>query len=166
MKSTNTVYQEMRDHGLVLGHFESDLYVRDTPPARAVLTRHGCDDWRPFHDPRDHRALCVPFAYDPWWERAKAADRQAQAPDEDPIRVTGVWEAEPRLRYLVRVSSPVLRIYEISHDEPIGPRVQSLEDGFNLDEYLDEADAPGVQLYDCPAWVNEALDTVREFCVN
>lgn len=63
-----TIYGDAVSAGLVAGHHESDLYLRDTPEARALLERHGktVDGWnvQPFTSETDgERLLDVPFAY-------------------------------------------------------------------------------------------------------
>lgn len=68
-----TLYQELKAAGFELDKRESDLYVLDTPEARAIITkpRHKTlgQNMTSFICQRDGRRwLEVPFAYDPFWE--------------------------------------------------------------------------------------------------
>lgn len=71
-----TLYEELKSKGHELDHHESDLYVRDTREARAILANHGkrVDGWnvQRFQSNIDAKMwLDIPFAYDPWWNRAE-----------------------------------------------------------------------------------------------
>jgi hypothetical protein len=66
---TKSLYQELRTTGIPTDHHESDLYVLDTPEARALIAKHG-KRGSSFTSQIDRRRwLDVPFAYDPFWER-------------------------------------------------------------------------------------------------
>lgn len=67
-----SIYQDALATGLFEGNRGTDLYMRDTPQARAILSKHGkeVDGWNviSFVDQsRDDRQLLleVPFAYTP-----------------------------------------------------------------------------------------------------
>lgn len=54
-----------------LDHHASDLYVLDTPVARLVIRQFGRES-SGFTSPNDgKRWLDVPFAYEPFWNKAK-----------------------------------------------------------------------------------------------
>ena len=63
-----SIYSDMKKAGLVTGHHYGDLYVLDTPEARAILAKHGrkVDGWnvQPFIDQvTGARSLDLPFQY-------------------------------------------------------------------------------------------------------
>lgn len=73
-----TVYDDMNAAGLVTGSHYSDLYVRNTPEARAILARHGLriDGWnvQRFRDNVSGEAsLDLPLRFDPYWKAREAA---------------------------------------------------------------------------------------------
>lgn len=72
-----SVYRELVAAGCEVDHHESDLYARATPRANAIIAAHAVNavrfasaiDGSPWWD--------LPFAYDPFWERAAArSDRK------------------------------------------------------------------------------------------
>lgn len=69
-----TIYERMNEAGLVAGSHESDLYVKDTPEARAILKeveviRGVRLAYSAFvSNINNERCLDIPFMYDPWWE--------------------------------------------------------------------------------------------------
>lgn len=72
-----SVYSAMVAAGIPTDHHESDLYVKDTPEARAILMTHdkkpgtwGCPGFTSAID--GTRWLDVPFCYDPYWEKRGA----------------------------------------------------------------------------------------------
>ena len=67
-----TIYQDALATGLFEGNRGADLYMRDTPQARAILAKHGkkVDGWNvvSFSDQSTDartRLLEIPFAYTP-----------------------------------------------------------------------------------------------------
>lgn len=74
-QGTPTLYEALHAAGVPLDSHESDLYVKDTPEARAILVAHGkcpgawgCEAFTSNIEPRD----CwfdVPFAFDPYWQQ-------------------------------------------------------------------------------------------------
>ncbi|WP_087720543.1 hypothetical protein [Salinicola salarius] len=69
-----SIYDAMRHADLVVGHHESDLYVRDTRLARKLLeelrARGVTFTVIPFvSETGEGPCLEIPFAYDPYWER-------------------------------------------------------------------------------------------------
>lgn len=69
-----TLYTDLKAARLDLDNHESDLYVRDTPEARAILAVHGKrvdgHNVQRFTSQIDGKPwLDIPFAYTPWWER-------------------------------------------------------------------------------------------------
>ena len=67
--SGKSLYQDLRAAGIPTDHHESDLYVLDTPAARALIVKHG-KKGSGFTSQIDRkRWLDVPFAYDPFWEK-------------------------------------------------------------------------------------------------
>lgn len=64
-----SLYQDLRDAKIPTDHHESDLYVLDTPVARALIAKHG-KKGSGFTSQIDRkRWLDVPFAYDPFWKK-------------------------------------------------------------------------------------------------
>lgn len=66
-----SIYQDALSAGLKVDHHESDLYLEDTPKARALVEEHG---WyrisfivQPEHRDAGQAWLDIPFAYDPHW---------------------------------------------------------------------------------------------------
>lgn len=80
MPEEKSLYEDMVEAGVETDHHESDLYVLDTPTARAVLQRHGklfAGDRREAGGPYVARFVSeadgrpwveVPFSYDPFWK--------------------------------------------------------------------------------------------------
>ena len=75
-----SLYHELKSAGIELDSHYSDLYVKDSPQARAIIQRHmdkkarfpslfiSQIDGKPWFD--------IPFAFMPYWElRAKSAAR-------------------------------------------------------------------------------------------
>jgi len=69
-----SLYDELLAAGVPLDNHESDLYVKDTPEARAILAKHG-KRAAPFVNQIDHTIwFDVPFMYEPFW-RARVVPR-------------------------------------------------------------------------------------------
>jgi hypothetical protein len=67
-----SLYDDLRAAGCELDNHESDLYVKDTAEARAILARHQRSGKR-FTSQIDGRLwLDVPFAFAPWWRERGA----------------------------------------------------------------------------------------------
>lgn len=67
------LYDELVKEGFKLDHHESDLYIKDSPLARELVTKHGFV-YTTFKDDIDHEMwLDVPFAYAPFWRERAAA---------------------------------------------------------------------------------------------
>jgi hypothetical protein len=72
--NTKTLFQSIKDAGIPFANHESDLYIPDTPEARAILDRFPLqrDNATRFTNQADphegERWIDVPFAYAPWWE--------------------------------------------------------------------------------------------------
>jgi hypothetical protein len=75
-----SLYKDAKAAGLEIDSHESDLYLKDTPEARALLAEHGkkgrrtyeVDGWNvsTFTSQIDGaRWLDIPFDYEPWYER-------------------------------------------------------------------------------------------------
>lgn len=65
-----TLYTAAQEAGLVIGNHYSDLYLRDTPEARALIAELCTLKPVPFVDQTTgERALDVPFHFDPYWEQ-------------------------------------------------------------------------------------------------
>lgn len=62
-----TTLAMLRAEGIEIDHHESDLYVRDTPRARAILKERDLK-FKTFRDSNGDPWLDVPFAYEPFWE--------------------------------------------------------------------------------------------------
>jgi len=68
MATNGDLYAELVAAGCQVDHHESDLYVLDTPEARAILAEHPDVRATAFRSDVDHkRWLDVPFAYSPFW---------------------------------------------------------------------------------------------------
>lgn len=71
-----TLYDEMLAAGLVVGHHASDLYVKDTPEAWAILAPHLPTMSRPqrFKSNIEGEGMCldIPFGYTPFWDAVNA----------------------------------------------------------------------------------------------
>jgi hypothetical protein len=64
------LYDEMLAAGLVVDNHESDLYVLDTPEARAIIARYQVYTYSFFRSRIDGRALIdIPFYYAPFWAK-------------------------------------------------------------------------------------------------
>lgn len=62
-----SLHQEMLDAGLVIGHHESDLYVKACPEAWAILERHPIhkSNAKPFFSETGEGPLLdIPFMYE------------------------------------------------------------------------------------------------------
>jgi len=65
-----SLYDELQAAGCELDHHESDLYVKVSPEANAILAKDPVQLARaqPFTSEIDGtRWLDIPFAYAPWW---------------------------------------------------------------------------------------------------
>jgi len=63
----SSVYHDLKEAGLPLDNHESDLYVKDSPEARAILAKHG-QKYSAFMSQIDNkRWLEVPFGYLPFF---------------------------------------------------------------------------------------------------
>lgn len=67
-----SLYEDAKAQGLEMNHHETDLYLKDTPEARALLAEHDkqLDGWnvQVFTSQIDgERWLDIPFNYDPAW---------------------------------------------------------------------------------------------------
>lgn len=72
----HSLYKELVAAGVPIDHHESDLYVLDTRVARGILAAHG-KKGTPFTSQVDGRRwIDVPFAYEPFWEKASRAARR------------------------------------------------------------------------------------------
>lgn len=83
------LYTEADKANLVIGHHESDLYLRDTTAAQELCRSHGAK-FTVFRDLRDgNLALDVPFAYAPFWEAKGVVDRAVEAFEspESPVTI-------------------------------------------------------------------------------
>lgn len=72
--SFSTLYDALKAAGCETGNHESDLYVKATPEAEAILKAHGktpgawgCESFISNIDKT--RWYDIPFAYKPWWEK-------------------------------------------------------------------------------------------------
>lgn len=68
----SSLHHDLVTAGLQLDNHESDLYVEDTPEARAILARHPTHrtNARPFqHAVTGKLWLDVPFAFEPFWQK-------------------------------------------------------------------------------------------------
>lgn len=66
--NTKTLYQDMLEAGVQLGYWQSDLHVKDSPEARAVMARHPDNQPLPFRSQVDDELWYeFPFQYEPFW---------------------------------------------------------------------------------------------------
>lgn len=81
-----TLYQRLTQAECETDHWESDLYVLDTPQARAVIEAYKADGHPasvvPFVGTDGRNWIDVPFAYDPFWDAriVEADEPEAAAP--------------------------------------------------------------------------------------
>ena len=75
--TTPSLYTLLLEAGCKLDNHESDLYVLDTPEARAIIEAHGtgvpCAAFRSQVDGK--RWLDLPFHFAPWWEHRQQLRR-------------------------------------------------------------------------------------------
>jgi hypothetical protein len=67
-----SLYDKLKAAGQQLDHHQSDLYVRWTPEADAIIRAHGgpeAKNARAFTGTDGLRWIDIPFAYDPFWRR-------------------------------------------------------------------------------------------------
>lgn len=63
-----TIYELLTKAGCETANHESDLYVKDTPEARAIIEGHGEFKIKPFTaDDGSGTWIEIPFQYDPFW---------------------------------------------------------------------------------------------------
>ena len=68
-KPTTDLYQRVTEAGIPTDSHESDLYVKGTPEAFALVKASGLS-WSTFHSYTDGTTwIEIPFAYSPFWER-------------------------------------------------------------------------------------------------
>lgn len=78
------LYDQLRAIGAELDHHESDLYVRDAPEVREVVTQSG-HSYESFTSQIDGKTwLDVPFAYTPYWQKRVQDGSQPPADNADP----------------------------------------------------------------------------------
>lgn len=77
-----TLYDEMLAAGLVVGHWQTDLYVKDCPKAWEILKPRLSTMSRPksfkSNIEGEGRLLDIPFAYQPAWDEISAAIAKRQ----------------------------------------------------------------------------------------
>lgn len=72
-QTVTDLYAALDASGAEIDSHESDLYVKATSEALAIVRRSLRRDWSIFISPVDGQAwIEIPFGYTPWWE-AKAA---------------------------------------------------------------------------------------------
>jgi hypothetical protein len=72
----HSLYKELVAAGVPIDHHESDLYVLDTRVARGILAAHGKKGTAFTSQVDGRRWIDVPFAYEPFWEKASRAARR------------------------------------------------------------------------------------------
>ena len=78
------VYAMIRAAGIDHDHWQSDLYVIDTPESRRILDAAGAN-YRPFIGSHGGRWLDVPLSYTPFWDKAKANTPRSPWPEAESI---------------------------------------------------------------------------------
>ena len=75
--TTPSLYTLLLEAGCKLDNHESDLYVLDTPEARAIIiAQHPAVSFAPFRSQVDGRIwLDLPFHFAPWWEHRQQLRR-------------------------------------------------------------------------------------------
>jgi len=81
-----TLYRDALAAGLMVDHHESDLYIIDTPAARALCRKHN-HKCKPFKGSDGGRWLDVPFAYDPFWESRSNSGKRGHSTKSKPYRL-------------------------------------------------------------------------------
>jgi hypothetical protein len=75
-----SLYEEMLEAGLFVGSHYSDLYVKDTPEAWAILKKHGsCRPDRFVSNTGEGRCLDIPFGYTPYWDKLTNPKTRSEA---------------------------------------------------------------------------------------
>jgi hypothetical protein len=82
--SSGSLYQDLKAAGIPTDHHESDLYVRDTPAARALIAKHGKKGSGFTSQINRKQWLDVPFAYDPFWAKKSGRAHSTIATDPAP----------------------------------------------------------------------------------
>jgi hypothetical protein len=78
-----SLYQDLKAAGVPTDHHESDLYALDTPIARALVEKHGWRGVSAFTSQIGGKQwLDMPFAYDPFWEKAAKSHATKKASKE------------------------------------------------------------------------------------
>ena len=75
----DTLYRAVRARSIPFDHHESDLYVPDTPATRGLARVYGHRFTTFLHAVNGERWLDVPFAYDPWFQRAGGEAAKSKA---------------------------------------------------------------------------------------
>lgn len=92
--SSSSLYRDLQAAGIPTDHHESDLYVLDTPAARALIAKHG-KRGSGFTSQIDHkRWLDVPFAYEPFWEKKPRGSSHATIKRKGTSGKSGTWAVE------------------------------------------------------------------------
>lgn len=89
--SGKSLYQELRAAGIPTDHHESDLYVLDTPAARALIGKHGKKGSSFTSQIDGKRWLDVPFTYDPFWEKKRGGSSHSTIKHKNKA---GTWAVE------------------------------------------------------------------------
>ena len=74
-----SLYKELIAAGIQTDHHESDLYVLDTLTARDIMKRYGKKGSSFTSQVDGKRWIDVPFAYEPFWEKASRAATSSAA---------------------------------------------------------------------------------------
>lgn len=79
-----SLYTDIVEAGIPYSNHASDLYVKDTPEARAIIRKHEEAQGRlivmsPFHSQIDHEQwLDISFMYEPFWEERERIRKKIQ----------------------------------------------------------------------------------------
>ncbi len=80
-----SLYELLKEAGCEMDNHESDLYVKDTPEAHAVLLKYeeggrdGKTSFQKFRSEKDGEMwIDIPFAFQPWWEQRVGKGRSAE----------------------------------------------------------------------------------------
>jgi len=110
----SSLYDKLKAAGQQLDHHESDLYVKRTPEADAIIRAHGgpeAKNARPFIDNIDGQPwIDIPFAYIPYWERKQGRTQATEARGHH-VAIGGRGEIIPYRRWKNRTTGATAGLY-------------------------------------------------------
>jgi len=128
--SERTLYEDLVAAGIPTDSHESDLYVLDTPEARALLAKHGKQGSGFVSQIDRRRWLDVPFAYDPFWTKKARSHSVVKVSSSDKPTP---WKKEHKTSGATVIERHAygceLVVIPVSWSEPSGPAIWSVTCG-------------------------------------